>query len=1300
MGILRDIAIAGIVAIMPWASAWAQTPEIAIFYDGPQPTLAEGYLDATQIANLLGHFGLRGKIEPLANYQKGQLAAFRATFFVGTVKGTHFPAGFLDEVRASGNTFCWLGRHIGNLVDTRENQRRLGFSYVDYRDDLEFKQVLYKGVTLPKEDPELNIVQILGAASVQVLATARNTEGVTHPYAIRKDHFWYFADSPFSFVQEGSRYLVFCDLLHDILGIDHPPSMRALVRLEDVSTDSDADGLREIANLLGRRNVPFQIAVIPIYRKPSQGLDIRLSDRPYLVDALQYMIARGGTPVMHGSSHQYRGTTGDDFEFWQGREDRALPGDSADLVIRKLKLGLAECFAAGIFPIAFETPHYGASELDYAAMQTIFHLFYERTMATPAIAATQYFPYQVVDRFGRSVAPENLGYIPLDDQNPRILIDRARNLRVVRDAVASFYFHPFLNPALLTEAVQGVSDLGYRFVSLREFGGKVDDGGRYVVTTLPRTVRMAPDNEFWRMRVYESSGKLVREQISASRLTGPVEVTAPVPPGGWAALDCLKDPPVKPKTSGAGDKRRKAAGVKISPTGSASILWLDSPALADANNQQSYRAVLESFGYRAHPLRVADFTSPPREAGSILVVPQGAGLQLSGGQRQSILNYVAEGGFLVADGSQPWLSALGLRFSGRQIPVANVVDALYPEMPLQWRPPEMVERFTPPQGARQLMVDAESRQMVALGGDHGAGRYLYLAARLDPYTTDAISRYPFFADQLAEAFRRYSTVRNPRVEIYFDPGYRQGVDLNHLAGTWRQAGVRAVYVAAWHVYPRYSFDYENLVRLCHQNGLAVYAWFVLPEVTPKMWEEHPEWRERTAAGGDGNVGWRLAMNLQNPACFRAAMEYMKQTLAAHPWDGVNLTELNYDADLLDRLRPDRFVPMNGDVRAEFRSRAGFDPAQLFAPGSPYYHKRNPAALEKFLAYREDVVTAWHRNVLKEIAPLQQARGWEVIVTMLDSLHSNFVRPALGVNAHRIIDLMKEFDFTLQVEDAAEHWAEPPDRYLRFAKTYQALVPDRRRLMFDVNVMPNRDVGGTRLPSSLMTGTELARTAMAAASASGRVAVYSEYTVASQDWALIGQALASPANLDPSGSGWEIESGNSLRLLASEEQRYYLNGQLWPVVSSEGVTVPAGRNRLSIEPPWYRFLERGELPSRVLHISADVAEARVQPTGLSLRYTSPSPTVILLNAEPRGTLLDGQSRDLAAQRSGDNWWLVAPRGEHRIEIATAGQAGVVLNLWSWLSASAIVLFGALTTLAMVGIYLQIRIRRRMGSRAAL
>lgn len=373
-----------------WIAAWAlaaalaagsaQPPDsasVAIYYDGPATPLAEGYLDAHQIQNLLGHFGLSGEILPIASYGAGQLRRYRAAFLLGTASGTRIPPSLLADVGAFDRPFCWIGRHVSQLVSTAEAKRRFGFTYVDYRDDLEFREVVYKGVTLPKEDPDLNIVTVTDPAAVQVAAEAVNDEKVRHPYALRRGRFWYIADSPFSYAEEGGRYLVFCDLLHDILEMQHPAQALALARIEDVSTEIDPADLRALADTMSARKVPFQIAIIPVFRNPAKGFEVRLTDRPELVDAIHYMMARGGTPVMHGATHQFDGTSGDDYEFWDEIKNRPIPGDSAAAVMRKLELGLRELQASGIHPVAFETPHYAASETDYRALKEVFSVFWK-----------------------------------------------------------------------------------------------------------------------------------------------------------------------------------------------------------------------------------------------------------------------------------------------------------------------------------------------------------------------------------------------------------------------------------------------------------------------------------------------------------------------------------------------------------------------------------------------------------------------------------------------------------------------------------------------------------------------------------------------------------------------------------------------------------------------------------------------------------------------------------------------------------------------------------------------------------
>src|SRR5262249_49426898 len=157
------------------------------------------------------------------------------------------------------------------------------------------------------------------------------------------------------------------------------------------------------------------------------------------------------------------------------------------------------------------------------------------------------------------------------------------------------------------------------------------------------------------------------------------------------------------------------------------------------------------------------------------------------------------------------------------------------------------------------------------------------------------------------------------------------------------------------------------------------------------------------------------------------------------WDGVNIAELNYDSQGGPE-NPKGYLPMGASTRAAFKALGGFDPIQLFDPGSPNYWRTNSAALRKFEQYRANRVLAWHRALLERVTPLAEERGMEVIVTMLDSLapRSTVLRDT-GVESHLILALMNQFKFTLQVEDPAQFWADTPDRYRQFTETYLKLV---------------------------------------------------------------------------------------------------------------------------------------------------------------------------------------------------------------------------------------------------------------------
>jgi hypothetical protein len=202
---------------------------------------------------------------------------------------------------------------------------------------------------------------------------------------------------------------------------------------------------------------------------------------------------------------------------------------------------------------------------------------------------------------------------------------------------------------------------------------------------------------------------------------------------------------------------------------------------------------------------------------------------------------------------------------------------------------------------------------------------------------------------------------------------------------------------------------------------------------------------------DKRTGWRYPLNLQIPEARTAAFGFVDAMLRHFEWDGVNFAEMNSDSPA--------------------------DPA---------------------------LVTALHRDVLQRFSSPER----ETIVTALDSLHSPALRQSIGIDMPSILALKRLHPFTLQVEDAFEFWPTPADRYRRFARAY----PDA---MFDLNVVSDRDVESTNLPSALATGTEFLQLLHFAAM-KGRVAVYSESTVAPHDWEFAAAALAAEARLSDDG----------------------------------------------------------------------------------------------------------------------------------------------------------------------------------------
>jgi uncharacterized protein YdaL len=367
-------------------------------------------------------------------------------------------------------------------------------------------RVDYKGTQLTRDTINQGGIMdhvISDATKAKTVATAVRSNGTTFPWAVRSANFTYIGEIPFAYVTHDDRYLAFADMLYDSLAPTAAARHRALVRIEDVGPDAEPAELRAVTDYLYSKKVPFTVAVYPRYRDPRGALtngkaeDYTLTQRPLVVAELKYMQSHGGTLLMHGYTHQYNavinpydGVSANDFEFYKAHVDASdrviydgpVTEDTTAYINGRVTSAKALFTANGLTqPTIFEFPHYAGSAVDYRAIQTTFGKAYDRRLYFPGLISGaaidytkmsgQFFPYSVRDVYGTVVVPENIGNIepvPFNTHPARLpadLIASAKRNLVIRDGMASFFYHPYLGTTHLKSTVEGLQAAGYTFVT-------------------------------------------------------------------------------------------------------------------------------------------------------------------------------------------------------------------------------------------------------------------------------------------------------------------------------------------------------------------------------------------------------------------------------------------------------------------------------------------------------------------------------------------------------------------------------------------------------------------------------------------------------------------------------------------------------------------------------------------------------------------------------------------------------------------------------------------------------------------
>jgi hypothetical protein len=591
-----------------------------------------------------------------------------------------------------------------------------------------------------------------------------------------------------------------------------------------------------------------------------------------------------------------------------------------------------------------------------------------------------------------------------------------------------------------------------------------------------------------------------------------------------------------------------------------------------------------------------------------------------------------KGAILILEGESSLAEVFGFRRGPENVRVTSLTDVHQPKLSIVWEKGLELPVFTLPAGAEVFARERWTGAPMLAGQRRGAGAVLWLAA---PPGERGYERFPYLLQALCDLGME-PPFRSARLWAFFDSAYRLRVDPDYFAARWRKSGIAALHVAAWQYFEpdRQRDEYlTKLIEACHREGILAYAWLELPHVSDKFWQDHPEWREKTGLLQDAQLDWRKLMNLANRECFRAVSAGVKQLADRFDWDGVNLAELYFES-LEGIANPSRFTPFNSDVRAEFRSRNGFDPLELFGP------RKDEASRRAFLDFRSDLARRMQEEWLGQLEGLRQRKPHlDIVLTHIDDRFDEGMKDALGADAARVLPLMERHPLTFLIEDPATVWNLGAQRYQTIAERYSQLTPHRERLAIDLNIVERYQ---NVYPTKQQTGVELFELVHRAAANFQRVALYFENSLVPADLKLLPSAAATVTRIENIGPKLLVESAAGVGV--PWKGPAIVDGQPWPATDGETLWLPAGTHAVSAAAP--------RSGPNVTDLNADLKAARaVGANGLEFSYQSGARAIAILDRAPQRVEIDGVAGApaMAGPRT-----LLLPRGQHIVKVEASAQ----------------------------------------------
>jgi uncharacterized protein YdaL len=151
-------------------------------------------------------------------YVPKELNGYDITFYTGFNPQNRVPLPFMSDVYTTQKPVVWISTGFIEFCQQLKISERFGFRASIIDSSQQFTIVHSGGKVFQRQEMSTTIVTITNSSLVDVIATAYSpTRRREIPYIVRSRNLLYIADSPFAYAAGSDRYLLFADMLHDLL---------------------------------------------------------------------------------------------------------------------------------------------------------------------------------------------------------------------------------------------------------------------------------------------------------------------------------------------------------------------------------------------------------------------------------------------------------------------------------------------------------------------------------------------------------------------------------------------------------------------------------------------------------------------------------------------------------------------------------------------------------------------------------------------------------------------------------------------------------------------------------------------------------------------------------------------------------------------------------------------------------------------------------------------------------------------------------------------------------------------------